>query len=141
MNPRRRPARADVGAVVHAHSTFATTLACLGREVPAVHYMIALAGGDSIACAAYSVFGEQALSDAALEALRDRKACLLANHGMIALGSDLDDALAVAVEVEFVCEIYWRSLQLGQPNILTARQMDEVKRKFADYKKRDTDHR
>ena len=128
-------ARPEIGAVIHTHSTFATTLACLRREVPAVHYMIAAAGGDSIRCAPYSVFGEQTLSDHALEALRDHKACLLANHGMIALGSDLDDALAVAVEVESICEIYWRALQAGEPHILTAQQMHEVKLKFVDYKK------
>ena len=127
-------ARPEVGAVLHAHATFATTLACLRREVPAVHYMIAVAGGASIRCAPYSVFGEQALSDDALEALRDRKACLLANHGMIALGADLGDALAVAVEVESLCEIYWRALQIGAPHILSAQQMDEVRRKFVDYK-------
>jgi L-fuculose-phosphate aldolase len=127
-------ARPDVGAVLHTHSTFATTLACLRRDVPAVHYMIAAAGGDSIRCAPYSVFGEQTLSDNALEALRDRKACLLANHGMIALGRSLDDALAVAVEVESVCEIYWRALQAGEPHILTAQQMREVKQKFVEYK-------
>lgn len=126
--------RAEIGAVLHCHSPFATTLACLRREVPAVHYMIALAGGDSIRCTPYSVFGEQQLSDAALEALRGRKACLLGNHGMIALGSDLDDALAVAQEVEFLCEIYWRTLSVGEPGILTAQQMHEVKAKFVEYK-------
>jgi len=129
-------ARPEIGAVVHAHSPFATTLACLRRDVPAVHYMIAMAGGDTIRCAPYSVFGEQRLSDDALEALRDRKACLLANHGMIALGHDLPDALSVAVEVESLCEIYWRALQVGEPHILSAAQMDEVRRKFADYKPR-----
>src|SRR5574340_387087 len=85
-------ARPEIGAVVHAHSTFATTIACMRREVPAVHYMIAMAGGDNIRCTPYSVFGEQALSDHALEALQGRKACLLGNHGMIALGTDVDDA-------------------------------------------------
>ncbi len=130
-------ARAEIGAVLHSHSVFATTLACLRREVPAVHYMIALAGGDSIRCAPYSVFGEQALSDDALEALRGRKACLLANHGMIALGCDLDDALAVAIEVESICEIYWRTLQVGEPHVLSSQQMEEVRHKFDDYKKRD----
>ncbi|GAB4120365.1 MAG: class II aldolase/adducin family protein [Sideroxydans sp.] len=129
--------RPEIGAVLHMHSPFATTLACLRREVPAVHYMIALAGGDSIRCAPYSVFGEQQLSDDALEALHGRKACLLGNHGMIALGTDLDDALAVAQEVEFLCEIYWRTLQAGTPQLLTAQQMYEVKQKFVDYKKRD----
>lgn len=125
----------DVGAVLHTHSTFATTLACLRRDVPAVHYMIAIAGGDSIRCAPYSLVGEQGLSDNALEALRNRKACLLSNHGMIALGRDLDEALALAVEVEFLCEIYWRTLQVGEPHILSAEQMHQVKQKFTDYKK------
>lgn len=128
--------RAEIGAVLHCHSPFATTLACLRREVPAVHYMIALAGGDSIRCTPYSVFGEQQLSDDALESLRGRKACLLGNHGMIALGSDLDDALAVAQEIEFLCEIYWRALQAGAPQLLTAQQMHQVKAKFVEYKKR-----
>ncbi len=128
--------RPEIDAVLHMHSTFATTLACMGRDVPAVHYMIATTGGDSIRCTPYSLFGEPALSGHALEALRERKACLLGNHGMIALGKTLDDALAVAVEVEFACEIYWRSLQGGQPQILTAQQMHEVRQKFIDYKKR-----
>lgn len=131
-------ARPEVNAVLHTHSTFATTLACLRRDVPAVHYMIAAAGGDSIRCTPYSVFGEQTLSDNALEALRDRKACLLGNHGMIALGKNLDEALAIAVEVESVCEIYWRALQAGEPHILTAQQMHEVKQKFSDYKNTDS---
>ncbi len=129
-------ARPDIGAVLHAHSTYATTLACLRRDVPAVHYHIAFAGGDSIRCAPYAIFGEQELSDFALDALHGRKACLLANHGMIALGRDLDDALAVALEVEFLCEIYWRALSAGEPHILTAQQMHEAQDKFADYKKR-----
>lgn len=129
-------ARPEIGAVVHAHSMFATTIACLRRDVPAVHYMIALAGGDSIPCTPYSIFGEQELSDHALHALQGRKACLLGNHGMIALGTDLADALAVAVEVEFVCEIYWRTLQAGEPHILTANQMRDVREKFVEYKKR-----
>jgi L-fuculose-phosphate aldolase len=127
--------RSDVNAVIHTHSAFATTLACLREDVPAVHYMIATAGGNVIRCAPYALFGEQTLSDNALFALEGRKACLLANHGMIALGSDLDDALAVAVEVEFLCELYWRTLQAGEPYILTPRQMHEVQEKFADYKK------
>lgn len=124
-------ARPDIGAVLHTHAIFSTTLACLGRDVPAVHYHIAFAGGDSIRCARYALFGESALSGHALEALHGRKACLLANHGMIALGTDLDDALAVAQEVEFVCEVYWRSLSAGEPNILGIQQMHEVIDKLA----------
>ena len=129
-------ARPEIGAVIHTHSTFSTTIACMRRDVPAVHYMIALAGSDSILCAPYSLFGEQELSDHALHALQGRKACLLANHGMIALGTDLADALEVAVEVEFVCEIYLRTLQAGGPHILTSQQMHDVKEKFVEYKKR-----
>lgn len=129
--------RGEINAVVHVHSTYATTIACLRRDIPAVHYMIAMAGGNSIRCTPYSVFGEQELSDHALQALHGRKACLLGNHGMIALGKDLDDALAVAVEVEFLCEIYWRTLQVGEPHILTSQQMHDVQQKFVDYKKRD----
>ena len=128
-------ARPEIGAVIHTHSLNATTIACLGYDVPPVHYMIAMAGGDTIRCAPYSVFGEQSLSDHALEALLDRKACLLGNHGLIALGADLAEALAVTEEVEFVCEIYWRTLQAGKPQILTPQQMFEVKQKFVDYKK------
>jgi L-fuculose-phosphate aldolase len=128
-------ARAEIGAVLHMHSTYATTIACLGKDVPAIHYHIAIAGGDSIRCTPYTIFGEQNLSDLALEALHDRKACLLGNHGMIALGRDLDDALSVAQEVEFLCEIYWRALSVGEPNILSAQKMHEVKAKFVEYKK------
>ena len=128
-------ARPEIGAVIHTHSTFATTIACLRKDVPAVHYMIAMAGGDTIRCTPYSVFGEQELSDHVLEALQSRKACLLGNHGMIALGTDLDDALAVAIEVEFLCGIYWRTLQAGEPHILTSQQMYDVKQKFVEYKK------
>jgi L-fuculose-phosphate aldolase len=129
-------ARSEIGAVLHMHSTFATTIACLRRNVPAVHYHIAIAGGDTIRCTPYSVFGEQNLSDLALDALHDRKACLLGNHGMIALGKDLNDALSVALEVEYLCEIYWRTLQAGEPHILSEQQMFEVKQKFVEYKKR-----
>jgi L-fuculose-phosphate aldolase len=82
------------------------------------------------------LFGEQTLSDYVLSALEDRRACLLANHGMIALGSDLADALTVAIEVEFLCELYWRALQAGEPHILTTQQMHDVQEKFVDYKKR-----
>jgi L-fuculose-phosphate aldolase len=125
--------RPEVGAVIHTHSMFATTLACLRRDIPPFHYMIALAGGDSIRCAPYALFGTQALSDAALAALQDRKACLLANHGMIALGRDLDHALAVAVEVETLCEQYWRTLQAGGPALLTAQEMADAIEQFKGY--------
>jgi L-fuculose-phosphate aldolase len=127
--------RIEVDAVVHTHSSFATTLACLGMEVPAFHYMIAMAGGNSLRCAPYATFGTQALSDHALRALEGRKACLLANHGMIATGEGLKQALALAVEVESLCEQYWRALQIGKPVLLPDAEMDVVIEKFRHYGK------
>lgn len=126
-------ARPEVNAVVHCHSMFATTIACLGRDVPPFHYMIAATGGDTIRCAPYALFGTQALSDVAVLALEGRLACLLAHHGMIAVGASLAQALAVAVEVENLCEQYWRLLQLGEPRLLTAAQMQEVHAQFKGY--------
>ena len=127
--------RTDVNAIVHTHSMFATTLACLHKDIPPFHYMIAVVGGDTIRCAPYALFGSQALSDHALTALIDRKTCLLANHGMIALGKDLDDALAVTVEVENLCEQYWRTLQIGEPHLLSEAEMREVFQQFKGYGK------
>jgi L-fuculose-phosphate aldolase len=128
--------RADINAIVHTHSIFATTLACLHKDIPPFHYMIAVVGGDNIRCAPYALFGSQALSDQALTALIDRKACLLANHGMIALGKDLDDALAVTIEVENLCEQYWRILQINpNPPSLTEAEMREVFQQFKGYGK------
>ncbi len=128
--------RPEINAVIHTHSMFATTLACLHKDIPPFHYMIAIVGGDTIRCAPYALFGSQALSDNALAALKDRKACLLANHGMIALGRDLDDALAVAVEVENLCEQYWRILQLNpNPPLLSDAEMREVFQQFKGYGK------
>jgi L-fuculose-phosphate aldolase len=125
--------KSEVNAVVHTHSSFATTLACLGMAVPAFHYMVAVAGGNSIRCAPYSTFGTQALSDHAIEALEGRNACLLANHGMIATGGSLKGALALAVEVEALCEQYWRALQIGKPNLLDDDEMAVVVEKFKTY--------
>jgi len=126
-------ARPEVGAVIHMHSTFATSLACLRRDIPPFHYMIAVAGGSNIRCAPYALFGSQALSDGALLALQDRRACLLANHGMIALGATLKQALDVAQEVETLCEQYWRALQIGEPVLLTEAEMAEVFEQFKGY--------
>ncbi len=126
-------ARPEVHAVLHAHAVFATTLACLGRGIPAFHYMIAVAGGDSIRCAPYATFGTEALSRLALAALEGRKACLLANHGMIALGARLADALSLAVEVETLAAMYWRALQIGAPNLLDGAEMSRVVEKFGSY--------
>ena len=127
--------RSDAAAIVHTHSPFATSLACLHRGIPAFHYMVAVAGGADIRCAAYATFGTQELSDHAVAALTERKACLLANHGMIALGATLTTALALAVEVETLAEMYWRALQVGEPVILPAEEMARVLAKFATYGK------
>ncbi len=125
--------RPEVSAVVHTHAMFCTTLACLHREIPAFHYMVAAAGGDSIRCAPYATFGTQRLSSHVLKALRNRKACLLANHGMIAVESSLDRALALAVEVETLAAQYWRALQIGKPHVLSSVEMKRVLRKFKTY--------
>lgn len=128
--------RTEINAVIHTHSMFATTLACLHKDVPPFHYMIAVTGGDSIRCAPYALFGSQALSDHALAALKERKACLLANHGMITIGKDLSEAYAVAVEVENLCEHYWRLLQITpNPPLLTESEMQEVFQQFRGYGK------
>lgn len=128
--------RPEINAVIHTHSMFATTIACLHKDIPPFHYMIAVAGGDTIRCAPYALFGSQTLSDNALIALTDRKACLLANHGMIALGADLDDALALTVEVENLCEQYWRILQINpNPPLLNEAEMREVFQQFKGYGK------
>lgn len=128
--------RADVRAIVHAHSSFATSLACLGRDIPAFHYMVAVAGGKDIRCAPYATFGTQELSDHALAALSDRRACLLSNHGMIAVGPSLEAALALAIEVETLAEQYWRALQIGAPNLLSDAEMNIVLEKFGHYGQR-----
>ncbi len=128
--------RTDINAVIHTHSMFATTMACLHKDIPPFHYMIAVVGGDTIRCAPYALFGTQVLSDHALAALYHSKACLLANHGMICLGKDLDDALAVTVEVENLCEQYWRILQLdANPPLLSEAEMREVFQQFKGYGK------
>ncbi|MBI5509268.1 MAG: class II aldolase/adducin family protein [Deltaproteobacteria bacterium] len=125
--------RADVDVVLHAHPMFATALACLRREIPAFHYMVAVAGGDSIRCAPYARFGTQALSDLAVQALAGRRACLLANHGLLTLATTLRAALALAVEVETLAGQYLRTLEVGEPNLLSATEMDEVLEAFAGY--------
>jgi L-fuculose-phosphate aldolase len=131
-------ARDEVRAVVHAHSPFATSLSCLGRDIPPFHYMIAVAGGKDVRCASYATFGTQELSDNALRALEGRNACLLANHGMIAVGKSLGAALALAVEVEALAEAYWRALQIGTPILLSDREMEVVLDKFRTYGQRNT---
>ncbi len=125
--------RTDSNAIVHVHSTFATTIACLGIEVPSFHYMVAVAGGKTIRCADYHTFGTQELSDAVMGALKGRQACLMANHGMLAIGPNLRKALAMAIEVEKLCEIYWRLLPLGGGNMVGDEEMDVILEKFSSY--------
>ena len=129
-------ARPEVGAVVHTHPTYATTIACLRKDLPAVHYMIAVAGGDTVRCADYATFGTAELSANALRAMEGRTACLLANHGILTVGSDLAVALRIAEEIEKVAEIYWRALTAGTPVILDQEEMARVLVRFQDYGQR-----
>ncbi len=126
-------ARPEAGAVVHTHSPFATALACQTQGIPAFHYMVARFGGSDVRCAAYATFGSQELSDAIISALDGRSACLMAHHGMVVFGRDCDNALALAVELETLCEQYWRVLQLGAPQLLPDAEMRRVLAKFASY--------
>jgi L-fuculose-phosphate aldolase len=126
-------ARPEAGAVLHAHSPFATALACVGGDIPPFHYMIARFGGATVRCAPYATFGTQALSDNAIAALEGRCACLLANHGMLVFGRDLAQALDLAIEFESLCEQYWRALQIGQPKLLPDEEMQVVLEKFRSY--------
>ena len=127
----------EAEAIVHAHSPFAVALACLRRDMPAFHYMVAMAGGVDIRCAAYATFGTQSLSDAVLAALQDRRACLMANHGLLAWGRSLPAALALANEVEALCGQYLRACQVGEPVLLSEVDMQEVLEKFKNYGSQD----
>lgn len=132
-------AHPDAGAVVHCHSPRATALACLRRPIPPFHYMIAIAGGDHIACSAYATFGTRALSEAMLQALGPRRACLLANHGQIAYGRDLPKALALAEGVEELADQYLSALSGGEPVLLSAGEIERNIRKFKNYGKQPGD--
>lgn len=126
-------ARPEVGAIIHTHAPFATSLACMTVDIPAFHYMIARFGGADVRCARYATFGTQELSEAVVEAMRGRCACLMAHHGMLVCGADLERTLALASEFETLCEQYWRVLQIGTPLLLGAEEMARVLAKFADY--------
>lgn len=125
--------RPDLGAVIHTHAPFCTTLAVMGRGIPAFHYMIGVAGGTDIRCAPYATFGTEALSQGAVAAMQGRKACLLAQHGMIAASDTLAKALKLTVEVEELAQIYWQTLQIGEPPILSDEEMGRVLEKFKTY--------
>ena len=140
--PQRRPSsewrlhadvlasRPEVQAVLHCHSIHATALACHGRDIPPFHYMTAVAGGHDIRCAPYATFGTQELSYGVVQALEGRLACLMAQHGQVAVGPTLDKALALAVEVETLARIYLQALALGEPPLLSGEQMEQVRHQF-----------
>ncbi len=119
-------ARDDVDVVLHCHSIYATTLACHHKSIPSFHYMTGVAGGTDIRCAQYATFGTQALSDNALVALKDRKACLLGQHGQISLGKTMEAALWLAIEVESLSRMYVQALTLGEPPVLPDEEMARV---------------
>ncbi len=129
--------RSDIDTIIHTHSMFSTVISCLRRDIPAVHYMVAAAGGENIRCAEYATFGSQALSDHALTALEGRLACLLANHGLIVLGSSLKKAYSLLVEVETIAAQYWRTLAVGTPVILDSAEMQNVFAMFKVYGRQD----
>jgi len=127
--------RKDVHAVIHTHSTYATVLACLRKSIPAFHYMIAETGGDSIRCADYATFGTQQLSDNIIVAMKDRKACLMANHGMLVVGEKLRETLNLSRQVEELARQYVLALQIGEPVILSKQEMAINIEKFKTYGK------
>lgn len=127
--------RADVRAVVHTHSPAATTLAVLGLELPAVHYMIALSGKSSIPLAPYHLYGTAALAEAATDALQGGYACLLESHGVLAAGADIHQAWSTAEQVEFCADLYLRAKQVGEPKILSDAQIAEVIDQLESYKR------
>jgi len=125
--------RAEANAVLHAHPVSCSALACLGKGIPAFHYMVAIAGGKDIRCADYATFGTPQLSENVIKALEDRKACLMAHHGLTCFEKDLARALAVAIEVEHLATVYNRILTIGEANILSDSEMEKVLKKFSAY--------
>lgn len=125
--------RKDAAAVVHAHPSYCTTLAVARREIPACHYMIAAFGGNSVRCAGFATFGTAALADLTIEAMKDRTACLLANHGMVAIGESLAKAMWRAVELEAIAKQYYLSLAIGGPVLLSDHELKETRLGFAGY--------
>ncbi len=131
--------RNDLNAVIHTHTTYATTLACLNIDLPAVHYLVALAGPD-VRCAAYATYGTVELAKNAFEAMKDRKSCLLSNHGLLAGGPDLAAAFTITEEIEFCCELYYRAKSIGEPVILSEKEMALMMDRFKNYGKRREEH-
>jgi L-fuculose-phosphate aldolase len=125
--------RPDVGAVVHTHSTHATALASHGRPLPAFHYMVAVCGADEVPCVPYHTFGTEALSDGVRHALRDRDACLMAHHGLVTCAATMARAIAIAAEIEALCQSYLAAWALGEPPRLSKDEMARVLEKFKTY--------
>ncbi len=125
----------EANAIVHAHSTHATAVSAHNKDVPAFHYMVALAGGNDLKCAKYATFGTQELSDNIINALKNRKACLMSNHGQVAFGDNLEQAFELAQEVENICHQYINTIKIGEPKILSSSEMDVILEKVKNYKK------
>jgi len=125
----------DAQAIVHAHSPHATAVSSHGKSIPPFHYMIALAGGENIKCADYATFGTEELSKNIMKALENRSACLMSNHGQVAFGKNLDQAFELAQEIENICQQYIIALKIGEPKILSLKEMEKVLDKAKDYKK------
>ena len=125
----------EAQAIVHAHSPHATAVSSHGKTIPPFHYMIALAGGEDIKCAEYATFGTEELSRNVINALQERSACLMSNHGQVAFGKNLEDAFELAQEIENICHQYIIALKLGQPKILSFEEMKKVLDKAKNYKK------
>ena len=127
--------RYDIDAVVHNHSVYATTISCLNWSLPAVHYMVAMAGND-VRCAEYATYGTPELAENAFNAMEDRRAVLLANHGLLAGGMDIDHAFNIAEEIEFCSELYYRTKGIGEPVILSDEEMTMMQERFKTYGQR-----
>ena len=127
--------KTEANAIVHAHSPHATAVSAHSKDIPAFHYMVALAGGDDIKCAKYATFGTQELSNNIIDALENRKACLMSNHGQVAFGNNLESAFELAQEIENICHQYINTIKLGIPKILSKKEMELILEKTKNYKK------
>ena len=125
----------DAKAIVHAHSTCATAISTHEKSIPAFHYMVAMAGGNDIKCAKYATYGTRSLSKNIIKSLKNRTACLIGNHGQIALGESLSKAFELAEEVENLSHQYINALKIGKPKILSSKEMNKVLRKAKNYKR------
>ena len=125
----------EAKAIVHAHSNYATSISTHGKGIPAFHYMVAMAGGNDIKCAKYATYGTRELSKNIIKALKERKACLIGNHGQIAFSENLSKAFELAEEVENLSNQYIKALKIGKPKILSSKEMSKVLSKAKNYKR------